>query len=309
MTDSTVTRSRIGSMTYLAPTMALVAADAIAALESAVAECVAQHQVTIVIDLGKVALLSGRSLELIAASAARLAALGGWLKLAYPSPLLRDVLDVTGLAGQVALYDAPPALARAPRPGQGKLGDILVERGLATGAQVAEAARMQDETGKRMGLIMVEKKWLSEAALFQVLAEQLELPFVGLRAGLYDPVAVALLERDVARRLSVIPLFLVDNTLTVATSDPQAVHSIDEIRGRTGYRVRVAMATPGDIARVRDEAYGGTIPDFIHSTADDLEVVEVHHDAAPRRGGSLQLLLHLIEVAAIVGAGQRVADR
>ena len=154
-------------MTYLAPTMALVAADSIAVLEAALAECVAQHQVTIVIDLGKVALLSGRSLELIASSAARLSALGGWLKLAYPSPLLRDVLDVTGLTEQVALYDAPPAPVRTGRMGQGKLGDIMVERGLVTAEQVAEAARMQEQTGKRMGHIMVEKKWLSEAALFQ----------------------------------------------------------------------------------------------------------------------------------------------
>jgi type IV pilus assembly protein PilB len=82
MSDSAVTRSRIGSMTYLAPNMALVAADAIAALDSAITACIAQHQVTIVVDLGKVALLSGRALESMVHSAARLAALGGWLKLA-----------------------------------------------------------------------------------------------------------------------------------------------------------------------------------------------------------------------------------
>jgi type IV pilus assembly protein PilB len=265
-------------MTYLAPAMALVAADAIAALEAAVAECIAQHQVSVVLDLGKVPLLSGRALELMTRSAARFAALGGWLKLAYPSPLLLDVLTVTGVAEQVALYDAQPGAQPAARParsgGQPKLGDILVERGIVTAAQVTEAKRLQEQTGKRMGFIMVEKKWLSEAALFEALAAQLDLPFVNLRAGLYDPVAVSLLERDVARRLNVIPLFVVENTLTVATGEPQAVHSIDEIRARTGCRVRVAMAPPADINRVRDDAYGGTLPDFIHSEADDLELVE-----------------------------------
>jgi type IV pilus assembly protein PilB len=273
--SDTVTRSRIGSMTYLAPTMALVAADAIAALEAAIAECVAQHQVSIVLDLGKVPLLSGRALELMTRTANRLAALGGWLRLAYPSPLLLDILAVTGVADQVALYDAPPAPPPAPRPaGQPKLGDILVERGIVTAAQVAEAARLQEQTGKRMGFIMVEKKWLSEAALFKALAEQLDLPFVSLRAGLYDPVAVAMLEREVAKRLSVIPLFMVENTLTVATGEPQAVHSIDEIRNRTGCRVRVAMAPPADIERVREDAYGGSLPEFIHSDADDLELID-----------------------------------
>jgi type IV pilus assembly protein PilB len=273
--SNAVTRSRIGSMTYLAPTMALVAVDAIEALETALAECIAQHQVTIVLDLGKVPLLSGRALELMMRSSARLGALGGWLKLAYPSPLLLDILNVTGVADQVALYDAPPAPAKAAlAPGQSKLGDILIARGLVTAAQVTEAARLQDQTGKRMGFIMVEKKWLSETALFQTLAEQLDLPFVSLRAGLYDPTAVGLLERDVARRLNVIPLFMVDNTLTVATGEPQAVHVIDEIRARTGCRVRVAMAAPEAIKRVREDAYGGTLPAFIHSEVSDLELVE-----------------------------------
>jgi type IV pilus assembly protein PilB len=274
VTDNAVTRSRIGSMTYLAPTMALVSTESVAALEAALAACIAQHQVTIVIDLGKVPLLSGRALELVQGSAERLAALGGWLKLAYPSPLLLDVLEVTGLTDQVALYDAPPAKV-VLRQGSAKLGDILVERGLVSAAQVDEAARLQEQTGKRMGLIMVEKKWLPEAALFQALAEQLGVPFVGLRAGLYDPAAVSMLEREVARRLGVLPLFLVANTLTIATADPQAVHSIDEIRARTGCRVRVAMAAPADIERVRTDAYGGsTLPEFVHSTSDDLELVE-----------------------------------
>jgi type IV pilus assembly protein PilB len=275
MSDSAVTRSRIGSMTYLAPNMALVAVDAVTALDAAVNACIAQHQVTIVVDLGKVPLLSGRALELMVQSAARLAALGGWLKLAYPSALLLDILKVTGVAAQVALYDAaptPPAPARAGA--QAKLGDILVERGLVTAAQVADAARLQEQTGKRMGFILVEKKWLSEAALFQVLAEQLDLPYVGLRAGLYDPAAIALLDKDVAKRLNVMPLFMVDNTLTVATGDPQAIHSIDEIRTRTGFKVRVAMAPPSDIRRMRDDAYGGTMPDFVNSEANDLELVE-----------------------------------
>ena len=261
-------------MTYLAPSMALVASEAIDALEGAIAECITQHQVSIVLDLGKVPLLSGRALELMTRAASRLGTLGGWLKLAYPSPLLLDILTVTGVADQVALYDAPQA-AKAARPsGQLKLGDILVERGIVTASQVAEAARLQEQTGKRMGFIMVEKKWLSESALFQALAEQLDLPFVSLRAGLYDPVAVSLLERDVAKRLNVIPLFVVENTLTIATGEPQAVHSIDEIRARTGCRIRVAMAPPADINRVRDDAYGGTMPDFIHSEANDLELVE-----------------------------------
>ena len=67
----------------------------------------------------------------------------------------------------------------------------------------------------------------------------LDLP-AGSEAVAIDLAAVGI-DQDVAKRLNVIPLFMVDNTLTVATGDPQAIHSIDEIRTRTGFKVRVAM--------------------------------------------------------------------
>lgn len=269
-----ITKSRIGAMTYLAPLTALVADDAVQTLQAALNECVARHQVSIVVDLGKVTLLSGHALGMMADMGERLAALGGWLKLAYPNPLLQEILAATGLLEQLPLFDARPATPRRAREPGSKLGDILVERGAASAEQVAEAARLQDQTGKRMGLIMVERKWITEAALYQALADQLALPYVNLRTGLYDPGALALIERDVARRLNVLPLFRVGDTLTVASAEPQAIHAIDEIRTRTGNRIRIVVAPPADIRRLADEAYGGALPDFIHTEASDLELIE-----------------------------------
>ncbi|WP_198117459.1 ATPase, T2SS/T4P/T4SS family [Massilia rhizosphaerae] len=281
--ETAVTRTRIGALVYLAPSGALVTRESVAALAEAIDDSVAQHQVAIVLDLGKVQVLSGHALDLFVHAGARLAALGGWLRLAYPSPLLLDVLAVTGVVDRVALYDTQPhARPQAPSlppgaardPVRNKLGDILVARGALTPAQVEEAAKLQQQTGKRMGVIMIEKRWLSEAALCQALAEQLGVPFVNPRAGLWDPAAVALLDAGVARRLNVLPLFVVDGTLTIATNEPQALHNVDEIRSATALRVRVALAPPGELERAREEAYGGEIPDFVHSEADDLELVE-----------------------------------
>ncbi len=269
-----ITRSRIGAMTYLAPLTALVADDAVQTLQAALNECVAQHQVSIVVDLGKVTLLSGRALSVMADMGERLGELGGWLKLAYPNPLLQDILAATGLLEQLPLFDARPGAPRRVREPGSKLGDILVDRGAASAEQVAEAARLQDQTGKRMGVIMVERKWITEAALYQALADQLGLPYVQLRTGLYDPGALALIERDVARRLNVLPLFQVQGVLTVASAEPQAIHSIDELRARTGGRIRVVIAPPADIRRLADEAYGGALPDFVQTEASDLELIE-----------------------------------
>ncbi|HEX8606311.1 MAG TPA: hypothetical protein VF774_26955, partial [Pseudoduganella sp.] len=270
----TITRSRIGAMTYLAPVTALVADEAVRALQAALNECIGQHQVSIVVDLGKVPQLCGRALGMMADMAERLAALGGWLKLAYPNALLQEILLATGLQEQLPPFDTRTVPARRMREAGSKLGDILVERGAATAEQVAEAARLQEQTGKRMGLILVERKWISEAALYGALADQLNLPYVNLRAGLYDPPALAMLDKDVARRLNVLPLFQVRDTLTVASAEPQAIHNIDELRTRTGCRIRIVIAPPAEIRRVADDAYGGTLPEFVHTEASDLELIE-----------------------------------
>ena len=179
-----ITRSRIGAMTYLAPGAALVADEAVKDLQEALGECIGRHQVAIVIDLAKVTLLSGRALGMLADMGERLSGLGGWLKLAYPSALLQEILAATGLQEQLPLFDAKTGAPRKAAQAGAKLGDLLIERGAASAEQVAEAARLQDQTGKRMGLIMVEKKWISEAALYQALADQLGLTYISLRAGM-----------------------------------------------------------------------------------------------------------------------------
>jgi type IV pilus assembly protein PilB len=273
LSEAAVAQSRIGAMTFLAPETPLVSAESVAALEAALAACIASHQVHIIIDLSRVSLLAGRALELLARSSAGLIRLGGSLKIAYPSELVQEIFTATGLTDQIPAFDAP---ARPPaRVGRKrKIGEILSEGGHASAAHIEEAVALQQKTGGQLGSILLEKKWVSEAALLQALAEQLSVPSISLRAGLYDPEAVQLLDRDTARRMHVLPMFRVDGTLTLATSDPQAIDSFDDVKALTGCKVRCVLATADEISRALDEAHGSSgLPAFVHSMADDLELV------------------------------------
>lgn len=274
-TGYTIAKTRIGSMTCLAPESALLSAEAVAALEASIATCIGAFQMHIVVDLSKVASIGSRALELMLTSNAKLIGLGGWLKLAYPNATMQDILIATGLAQQIQIFDGPdlwrPETNSEPR----KLGQILVDEGHLTAAQIDEIAVLQNKTGKRMGSLLLEKKWVSEAVLTKALAGQLALPFISLRAGIYDPAIVRSIEPDMARQLGVLPLFRIGDTLTVAASDPHALHSFDEIRTITGYKVRCVLAAPQDIQRMLDDAYGGNLlPDFVQNAPEDLELIE-----------------------------------
>ena len=68
----------------------------------------------------------------------------------------------------------------------------------------------------------------------KALGEHLGIPSVDLRPGVFDPAAVRLLSKNVARRLCVLPLFKVRDALYVATARPQALPVLDEVAEHAG---------------------------------------------------------------------------
>ncbi len=157
-----------------------------------------------------------------------------------------------------------------------KLGDILLERKLVKEEQISEAMRLQNQFGRRMGRILVEKKWISEEDMLSALSEQLCIPYVWLRPGMYDPAAVALLDRASAVRLDVLPLFKVRSHLYLATSDPQSIPTFDEVESRTGLKIRPVLARLSDIRKNTPEAYSGgeVISDYMDDLTEDFQLVE-----------------------------------
>jgi len=276
-----ITRTRVGVTTYLAPPGPLHEERGIAVVKEVIQACVRDQQVQVLIDLANVALISGLALEVLLDGRDQLAKLGGRLQVANPSPLLADIFRATGFDNFVTLVDLVTARAipgRQSEPGTArrKLGDILLERGLLKAEQVAEATRLQKQSGKRLGRIFVERSWVSEIDLLKALSEQLGVPYVTLRPGLYDPAAAELVDIALARRLEILPMFRVKDTLTVATTDPLSVLDLDQIELATGCRLRLVLAQREQILKYLFEAYNGgeVLPEFATEAVDDLALVD-----------------------------------
>lgn len=88
-----------------------------------------------------------------------------------------------------------PAGRPDPHPSSGgrPLGELLVDRGLLTGAQVDEALLHQPTSGKRLGVLLVELGAVGERDLYEVLSIQLGLPLIDLRQEQPEADALALL--------------------------------------------------------------------------------------------------------------------
>ena len=279
-----IVQTRVGAMSYLAPGRALTDDAANAELQAAFTSCIAAHNVRLVLDLATVPLVNGRALEVMLEAHARLGALGGGLKLLNPNGLLRDIFRATGFDDSVDVGN-PVAGAKAPAEpasprgaGKKRLGDILIARGLLKAEQLEEAIRLQGPLARKLGRILVDKGFVSEGDLLAALSEQFALPHLALRPGLYDPAAAALLDKEVARRIEVLPLFCVHKVLTLATHDPQAIPAFDEAAAHTGCRIRLVLARRDEILAHVAEAYDVSVHAgaFISTQDRDLELVESH---------------------------------
>jgi type IV pilus assembly protein PilB len=276
-----VARSIVGTMTYLAPTEPLVGDEACKKLEEAILGCIASNQINLVLDLEQVLMISGNALEIILDTNAKLTHSGGSLKYVNPSALVKDILIVTGLGDQSALNSAD--FGELHSVGEDfstlppmKLGEILLEMGVATEEQLDNAASQQSKSNKRMGRILVENGTISDSNLLDALSRQLRIPHIALRTGLYETVATKLISRDVARRLEILPMFKVHDTLTVATTDPQQVMALDELQDISDCKLRLVLAKREDILKHQIDAYSGNefSPELMGNMATDIELVE-----------------------------------
>src|SRR5688500_14180898 len=140
-------------------------------------------------------------------------------------------------------------------PSRAPLGERLVEAGLIERAQLETALSRQAENKQRLGETLLELGFVAEEQLLPFIESQTGVPAVRLREGLLDPVAVRLLPRAFAERLSAIALFRVHSELTVATDDPLDLERIDRIESATGLTVRPVFAFKAAIDRITRRAY------------------------------------------------------
>lgn len=161
-----------------------------------------------------------------------------------------------------------------------RIGEILVYKGLLTSEQLEEYLDLQKESQKPLGQLLVEDEILTEDDLKQALGEQLGIPHVWLRKGLVDPKIVHILPKEKALHFKVIPMFLVNQLLTLATSDPNAIFVFDEVSKITNTKVQPVLCRADDIIEAINECYQEEVDiDEVMNSIDESEV-EVIHAAA-----------------------------
>ena len=158
-----------------------------------------------------------------------------------------------------------------------RIGEALIEQGAVTQEQLALALKRQQVSGAKLGQVLIEEGVINNTTLVQALARCLGVRGCHLRHGLIDPALIELIGDDECERLSVIPMFRVHDTLTVAMSEPQSLPTIDRLKQTTGCKIRPVLAINSNIQEYVKKYAGGdaSVDAFLASLSEsDVEVVE-----------------------------------
>src|SRR6266487_5430771 len=129
------------------------------------------------------------------------------------------------------------------------LGQLLLDRGLVKPEQLERALDEQRRSNhqKLLGEVLVELRICSEDQITEALAQAYGVPYARISPRIADPKVIAVLPKEFLEKHQVLPLFLVEGTLTVAVPEPANVFLVEEIERLSGYQVQVVAATGRDI--------------------------------------------------------------
>lgn len=133
-----------------------------------------------------------------------------------------------------------------------QLGEILLDEGLVTEAQLLAAIDEQGSRNASLGRTLVELGFLTEGQLVKALAEQVGMPYVDLDEYPVDRQAVAMVPSTLCRRYTVLPVGISDGWLVLATADPGNVVAVDDVRTVAGMPVKSVVATYDNVVRAID---------------------------------------------------------
>lgn len=117
---------------------------------------------------------------------------------------------------------------------------------------------MQEQTGKPLGRILGDLNFLRSEELIAFVGRQLEIPHVDLSSYIIESEVIDLIPEATARKYKLIPLFRVEDRITVAMADPVDIFALDDIKLQVGCDVNPTIASEESIIKAIDEYYGGT---------------------------------------------------
>ena len=131
----------------------------------------------------------------------------------------------------------------------------LVREGLVQYEVVEQAEEIANAQNINIGQALINSGFLTETQLIKFLESKLHTPYVNLDDYDLDVKCLKYINFSDARRYKIIPLFKIENTLTVAMADPRDLFAIDKIMESAECEIDPVLSSEESILKKIDEYY------------------------------------------------------
>lgn len=128
-----------------------------------------------------------------------------------------------------------------------RIGEILIEDGLLTKAQLEEALAYQKDKGGLLGKVLIERNFVDEESLVSALGKQFKVPYIPLKNYSINPDMADMLKADFCHENLAVAFDCDHKKIYVAVSDPMNDAAIEQIKMLTGRTPQVFLSRISEI--------------------------------------------------------------
>jgi hypothetical protein len=137
-----------------------------------------------------------------------------------------------------------------------RLGEMLVEAGLITPAQLQSAITHQKIARGRLGSNLVALGYITEEVLMDFLSHQTGVPRMDVRTAEVPPEILRLIPQRLAEQFTVLPVAIKEpKSLVLAMSDPSDLNAIDSARFASGLNIQPVVASHSALRKAIADLY------------------------------------------------------
>ena len=136
-----------------------------------------------------------------------------------------------------------------------KLKYDLVRAGLVQYEIIEQADEISNAQNINIGQALINSGVITEETLLKFLESRLHIPYVNLEDYSLDPNCLKYVSFSDAKRYRIIPLFKIEDTLTVAMADPLDLFAIDKIIESAECSIEPVISSESAIIKKIDEYY------------------------------------------------------
>ena len=154
------------------------------------------------------------------------------------------------------------------------LEQLLVAEHIIRPDQLEEVIQIQKQTGQAMFYILIDHQFAKEKDVLRVLAKQLKIDFLDSLTYNTQPEALRVFPETLARKYRMVPIKVVEGTLTLASSNPFNINALEDIGMIIGLNIQTVLTTKLEIDTTLEKLYTKKFMDRSGSDAEDENDVE-----------------------------------